>query len=196
METPRRCLHRRRIGLRARWGALLVLLLLASCEKIDVGEEPEAGDVQQTTPTQSGMGTHEAPLTVEQVINGEGVTTGICWVVGYAVGSTYRSMSNATFEAETTNKSNILLAAEPNCTSTEACIPVELSSSKMQQLVSLAYNPGRHRQAIMVQGQLGRYFGCNGIRNTQAAYWLPGGFYLDDDQDTQPTEWEEEEKSY
>lgn len=157
-------------------GVAFCLLSVAGCEKIDLEEEGGGGEpvLAQTLPQRSGEGTQESPLMVEQVINSDTLSSRYYWVIGYVVGSTYRTMNNAVFEATTTYDSNILLASDSTCTSVDRCIPVELKSSKIQQIASLPNNPGRHRQCIMVQGQYGRYFNRPGLRETRAAYWLPG----------------------
>ena len=172
------------------------ILLATSCEKIDLEEEGEGNEsvVSQTIPQRSGEGTQDSPLMVEQVINGDTLSSRYYWVIGYVVGSTYRNINNATFEASTTNESNILLASDSTCTSVDRCIPVELISNKIRQIASLASNPERHRQCIMVQGQYGRYFSRSGLRDTRAAYWLPG-FDIASIV-TAPTQWEEHDSIY
>ena len=152
------------------------LLSVTGCEKIDLEKEGGGGEpvVAQTLPLRSGEGTQESPLMVEQVIESDTLSARYYWVIGYVVGSTYRTMGNAVFEATTTYDSNILLASDSTCTSVDRCIPVELKSTKIRQIASLPSNPGLHRQCIMVQGQYGRYFSRPGLRETRSAYWLPG----------------------
>ncbi len=172
---------------------LLAFLVLAGCEKIDFDEESGGTENSSATthiiPTTSGTGSQYSPLLPEQVINGNGLSNQNYWVIGYVVGSTYRTMSNAQFEAETTNKSNILLSSDSTCTSAERCIPVELSSTSVVEALSLYQNPDRFRQCVMVQGVFGRYFSRNGIRSTLSGYWLPG-FDISGIKTT-PTEWQE-----
>ena len=172
------------------------LFFATACEKIDLEKEGEGNEpaFTQIVPQRSGEGTQEAPLMVEQVINGDTLSSRYYWVIGYVVGSTYRSINNATFEASTTYASNILLASDSTCTSVDKCIPVELKSNKMQQIASLPNNPGRHRQCIMVQGQYGRYFSRPGLRDTRAAYWLPGFDVASIV--TAPIQWDERDSIY
>ena len=167
------------------------LCAFAGCEKYDWTEE-EGETTQEETqvivPSSLGYGTQIAPYTVGQVLNG-GLKSSPAWFIGYVVGSTYSTMNNAIFEAETNYTSNILISDSPECTSTEQCVPVELKSAKFQQEFSLHYNNTRFRQGIMLRGRCNKYFRVNGIRDLRAAYYLPG-FDISTIKPT-PTEWEE-----
>lgn len=175
---------------------LAALCLFAACEKADFDEDTpdDTPPTAAAPPTSSGLGTQESPLTVEQVLRGDTLPTQPLWLVGYAVGSTYRSMSNARFETVTTYATNLLLASDSLCTDAARCIPVELPTSAMQRELSLSQHPDCHRRCIMVCGTPGRYFSHNGLRNVSAGYWLPG-FDLSTIV-TAPSEWEEQETPY
>lgn len=178
------------------WLSLAALLLMQSCEKLDLTTEDDGEDetaAEYVIPTSTGEGTPNSPLTVKEVLSrSDSLTSHTIWVVGYVVGSTYRSMSNASFDSITTNTSNILLSYKPDCTSTSQCLPVELPTAKLQRALSLASNSEKFRQCAMVFGSVERYFGNTGIRSTQQAYWLPG-FVVSD---ISPTDWEVEERPY
>ena len=179
---------------------LSALFLLHACEKVDVS--PDKGvdaSVQRIVPTSLGQGTQDSPYTVSQVLSGE-VSDGVAmdaklhWFVGYVVGSTYTSMDNAVFDSETTNKSNILISDNPNCESSQECVPVDLKSASLQQQFSLVYNPERFRQCIIVRGRYGSYFRVKGIRELSSGYWLSG---IDlDNLNSFPSDWEENSFTY
>jgi len=176
--------------------AVLLPFLLCCCEKVDFGEENGAlpSKIEEKKPLSVGQGTQESPYTVGQVLQG-GLPTGLNWFVGYVVGSTYKTMANCLFEGETTYTSNILLSADSLCQSSEECIPVELKSTTLQKSLSLCYNSVHFRQCVMLQGRVGVYFRCNGIRELGAGYWLDG-FDISFLPATSPIEWEEREEEY
>lgn len=167
------------------------LCLISACEKIDLEEENGDSDAEHIVPHTVGMGTQEAPYTVEQVING-GLRTTVNWFIGYVVGSTYNTMDNCVFEEETSYTSNILLSDNPYCESADECIPIELKSATLQKKFSLYYNSGNFRQCVILLGRFGQYFRRNGIRDLRDGYWLPGFDY----HDILPTDWEEIENKY
>lgn len=178
---------------------VVIVLLSTACEKVDLSEFNN-GDtpgnhsvVSSNLPASVGEGTQDAPYTVDQIIDGD-LPAESLWLIGYVVGSTYRTLSNASFTIPTTYTSNILLSFDSACTSVERCIPVELSTTALQKAVGLASNSERHRQCAMVQGIPNRYFSTNGIRNVSAAYWLPG--FDISTIDPRPTPWEETEEEY
>lgn len=173
-------------------GLISALCLLQSCEKVDVDVSPTGNDntnYSATRPTSVGDGTQESPYTPGQVIAGE-MDGKLHWFIGYVVGSTYTSIDNAIFEAETTNKSNILISLDKYCESPDDAVPVDLKTATLQQQFSLLYNPERFRQCIMIRGRFGKYFRTNGIREIVAGYWLPG-FYI-----PSPEEWKNENITY
>ena len=172
--------------------------LLLGCEKVDIGDDDATEDANENflsiKPTSSGLGTQDAPLLVEQILRGDDIPSGESWVIGYVVGSTYRSMAMADFSGKASYTSNVLLSSDSLCADADRCIPVELATNAMQRLLSLPHNPSHHRQCAMVYGKPERYFSRNGLRNTSIAYWLPG-FCLSDII-TLPSEWNDWEASY
>ncbi len=171
------------------------LYTTAGCNKYDWAEE-EGKTTEKTqviVPSSLGLGTQEAPFTVGQVLNGELASTQ-AWFIGYVVGSTYSTMNNAIFEAETSYTSNILISDTPECTSVSQCVPVELKNSSLQQSLSLYYNHTNFQQCIVVKGRHAQYFRVHGIRDLQTGYYLPG-FDISTIKPT-PTEWEEWVETY
>lgn len=185
-------------GLRLAGMILLHALLTAACEKVDI--EAEKDKTQESPvgtpvlPTASGEGTQDAPFLVEQVINGKDTETQLKWYIGYVVGSTYRTMQQARFVAESSYTSNILLSSDPQCERPERCIPVELRTVALQKAFSLHHNSNRFRQCIVLQGRSSQYFLTNGLRDIQTGYWLPD-FDLSTIK-TAPSEWEERSETY
>ena len=178
---------------------LLHALLSVACEKVDIEAEKdktkETPVAPSVLPTASGKGTQDAPFLVEQIINGEeDMESQLKWYIGYVVGSTYRTMQNPCFEAETSYTSNILLSSDPQCERPERCIPVELRTAALQKAFSLHHNSNRFRQCIVLQGHSSMYFLTNGLRDIQTGYWLPD-FDLSTIK-TAPSEWEERSETY
>ena len=165
-------------------------MLVCSCEKIDLSESDDSDDSGDAAawqyPTSTGMGTMDSPLSVTQASDGTSGTA--AWVIGYAVGSTKTSYSNATFSVPTTYNTCILLSDDAACSDASECIPVQLSSS-IQPTLALSENPERHRQCVMVYGTLGRYFSRNGVCSVSKGMWL-ADFDLSTINPT-PQEWSE-----
>lgn len=90
------------------------LLLAVACEKVDLTkEETTGGNVEWSgPPVGTGEGTAQKPYTVEEIQTLPMGETGQCWVIGYVVGATYRSMNEAMFTSATSYTSNILLSAD------------------------------------------------------------------------------------
>lgn len=174
---------------------LSALFLLHACEKVDVSPDKGAdASVQRIVPTSLGQGTQDSPYTVSQVLSGEAGAGMTSWVCGYNVGSTYRTMNNAIFEAQTTYNGNILISDDSLCTDKSRCIAVELTSTAVQQSLSLVGNPHRFRQCVVVKGLLGRYFSQPGIRDAQSGYYIEGFDIADID--TSPSDWDESSFTY
>jgi hypothetical protein len=132
------------------------------------------GDV---TPTE-GNGTEESPYTVEQIIaknptsTSVAVETGI-WVSGYIVGwadmsSTYYINSEtARFSVPATLATNILLASDPSCTDVSKCIGIQLpSGTTVRSALNLMDNPGNLGKKVELKGDIYKYSGVPGIKNT------------------------------
>jgi len=170
------------------------LCLISACEKIDLEEENGDSDAEHIVPHTVGMGTQEAPYTVRQLLQGDILTAQEAWVIGYIVGSTYRSMSNAIFAGRTTYTGNILISYDSLCSSENKCIAVELASTSIQKRLSLASDSTHYRKCVAVNGTIGRYFNRVGLREAKEGYLLPG---IDLQAiDPRPTDWEEIENKY
>lgn len=165
--------------LRKRNSLLALCLLALSCQKIDQTVAPEsnpddAATEQNVRIVGTGEGTRERPFTVTDVQDQSLPADQAVWVVGYMVGTAYRSLSNATFTADATNQSNILLSADSLCSNAEDCIPVELSSAKAKADFSLPVNTIHHRKCLILRGTPSPYLNKKGLRKVSAGLWLDG----------------------
>ncbi len=178
---------------------IMGLMLLASCENITLVEEDsdETDDKQNTEsvipPATLGKGTKDAPYTVRQVQNLQEVAVGDkVWVIAYAVGETYRSLGNACFEPPFEYTSNMLVSGDRFCSDIAYCMPVELSTSAQKTTLALSNHPEHHRDCVMLQGTIQKFFGVTGIRQLSKYYWLHDFTIPTSD----PTTWEEEWMEY
>lgn len=175
------------------WGLLLVALLCA-CETVNLDEQPaDAGGAVTGSPVSTGQGTEQSPYTVPQLLDGN-LPAGEVWVIGYAVGSTYKSMGNALFSVPTTYSANLLLAADSLCSSSAECLPVELSTTGIQNTLSLKMHPECFRHPVMVRGTVGKYFSQTGLRSVRQGCWVS----LQDISsiDSSPHRWDEVDVDY
>ena len=174
------------------------LFALTSCEHIEISnddsQEDASSSLEIAAPLSYGQGTMESPLTVKQLQdNCEDWMGEQTWIIGYAVGETYRSLSNACFTPPFEYTSNILISSDRNCSDVSHCMPVELNTTKLKGNIALSNNPHHHLHCVMLQGTVQRFFGTIGLRNLTHYHWLPEDFTLPY---TSPSEWEELEVEY
>ena len=165
--------------LRKRNSLLLVCLLLACCQKIDLPVEPDNTDAADNselvgTIIGTGEGTRECPYTVADIRTLELSGSEAVWVIGYMVGTARLSMSNAVFSAEADNLSNILLSTDSLCSNANLCIPVELYSKKLRNSFALPTNTEHFRKCLLVKGVPSQYLYRKGLRNVSTGLWLDG----------------------
>ena len=173
--------------------ALLCLVLLTCCQKIDLPVEPDntgaAGNEEQAASIiGTGEGTKECPYTATDIRSLELSNSEAVWVIGYMVGTARLSMSNAAFSIEADNQSNILLASDSLCCDTARCIPVELSTDKWRKSLSLPTNTSHFHKCLLVRGIPSTYLNRKGLRSVSAGLWLDGF----DISSVAPQEWEHE----
>ena len=143
------------------------------------------GATPPTPPQTQGSGTESDPYSVGSIIafNPQSTTetehAGV-WVKGYIVGWADMSTeyvinaNTARFSAPATMKTNILVAADKNCTDVTKCIGVQLPSGDVRNALNLQDNPGNLGKEVSLKGDVLKYSGVPGLRNT-SAYKIEGG---------------------
>ena len=172
---------------------LMVCMALpfSSCQKQILEDEEDGGETPaHVFPRGTGEGTFEFPFTVRDVQEGNASNAlGAVWVIGYAVGSAYRSLDNASFTLENASHTSLLLSADSLCIDVSRCIPVELSTAKWQSLFSLPSNPSGLHQCVMLMGVPSLYYRKNGLRSLSEGQWLYG--FDISSISREPQEWDE-----
>ena len=121
----------------------------------------------------AGDGTKENPMTVADVLAAS-MDESTVWVKAYIVGNINGSkMENIQFTAEGASATNIALADAQNETNVANCIPVQLPTGDIRAAINLKDNPGNLGKELLIQAQLIKYFGQNGLKNA-AAFELSG----------------------
>ena len=167
--------------LQKRNSIVLLCLLFACCQKVDLGTEPTDATSGQTSDTGqpvnvlgTGKGTMEYPLTVTDIRSMSLSSSEAVWVIGYMVGTARTAMNHAEFSSEASNQSNILLSYDSLCTDTARCIPIELSSDKWKKSFSLPTNVVHFHKCLLVKGLPSIYLHRKGLRSVSAGHWLDG----------------------
>lgn len=159
------------------------LLLLSSCEKIDLDAE-EAKKNQSiteevvTAPLLGlGKGTESYPFTPDDVLC-DSALEGEAWVLGYVVGATKQNMKNAEFSPYASSNTCILLSSDSLCTDIENCIPAQLEKDKVREQFSLTSDHSRFRRCVLIHGVVGQYMRSNGLRSVDEGRWMMSGFVI------------------
>lgn len=133
-------------------------------------------------PADYGSGTWDSPMSVNQVI--EGAQDPDVWVCGYIVGWIDTGISNAysaetvKFQTPATVASNIILAATPDETNLDNCIPIQLvSGTDARKALNLVDNPSNLGRQVCLKGNGERYFGRNGLKSVSNFNWGDQGVY-------------------
>lgn len=140
------------------------------------------GGVSPDTP---GTGTEDNPYTVTDIINLNPQQTqatdhpGV-WVKGYIVGwadmSTeyYINENTARFNVDNvTMKTNLIVAGAPDVTDLSQCIGIQLPGGNVRTALNLQDNPQLLGQYVLLKGDVMKYSGIPGIKNT-SEYKLDG----------------------
>jgi hypothetical protein len=159
-----------------------------------------SGTTTPDTPsTTVGDGTEDNPFDVAAVIsiNPTSTTsttyTGV-WVKGYIVGwanlsSSYViSSETATFDADATIKTNLLLGPSADCKDVSKCIGVQLPNTDVRTSLNLQDNPGNLGKEIMLKGDILKYSGVAGLRNTSEYKFIEDNTTTPEDPSTGNTE--------
>lgn len=145
----------------------------------------EGGVTPPTPPVTTGDGSETNPFTVAEVIafnpqsTSEAVKTGV-WVKGVIVGwadmsSTYYiNAETARFSVPATMATNILVAPTSDVKDFNQCIGIQLPSGNVRSALNLVDNPQNLGKEVMLKGDIMKYSGVPGIRNT-SDYKIDGG---------------------
>ena len=124
--------------------------------------------VLEGAPTSAGQGTKESPYSVVEALAAyvEG-SPKAAWVTGYIVGSVDgKSITeNIVFGASTSTQSNVLISDNPNATTADECIPVQLPSGAVRTALNLVSNPGNLGKKVKMNGSIEKYFGVKGFKS-------------------------------
>lgn len=137
-----------------------------------------------------GDGSFEFPYNVAAAI-GNNTGTGM-WVQGYIVGVRETDVDpfENNFNAPFRTNSNIMLADEPDETSTSNLLMVQLPIGDVRDAINLVDNPGNLGEMVKLRGNLAAYFGVPGLRDTYQ-FWMEGMPDPDPDPDPVQTVFEE-----
>lgn len=132
-----------------------------------------------------GNGSKETPYNVGQIIKMSpssttaATETGV-WTKGYIVGfipevSGATVLSNAVFTAEGAVATNLVLGPTADCTDVSKCIGIQLPNTAIRPALNLSANPGNLGKELAVFGDVFKYCGGPGIKNTTEYVLGEGG---------------------
>lgn len=133
------------------------------------GETPGTGGETPSTPS-TGVGTKDQPHSVASAksafVDGSQISA---WVEGYIVGSVdgMTLSTNAVFGTATSTKTNILISDNPNATSVNECIPVQLPAGAVRDALNLVDNPTNLGKKVKMNGSIEKYFGAPGFKSVK-----------------------------
>ena len=142
-------------------------VLLRSTDDCIGFDESIAPDAPSTPSQGAGDGSEATPYNVSAVI--DGATGSEVWVNGYIVGWVEGASidEGAHFTVPASSASNILISDNPNAKSVEECVPVQLvSGSAARSALNLMDNPGNLGKKVSLKGNLTKYFGVSGVKET------------------------------
>lgn len=159
------------------WGFLLILLLSAACQKLEVSDEPTGKGDDDTE--------SELPAKIYTVGELETVSNGTRvnlsgYIVGYVKSSSLKSM---VFNAEGAIGTNIVLADSPLEQDYQLCAAVQLpNNSAEREELNLCDHPENIGRSVIVSGMKSIYFKFPGIKNLLSFKWS------DEEDEEEPTD--------
>ena len=129
----------------------------------------EAGGGDTPTPSGNGDGTENNPYDVTAAI-AKAEQAGVfikAFIVGFVEGQVYTE--GATFSSASTSQTNILIAASADETSATKCMPVQLPTGDIRSKLNLKDNAGNYKKEVLLYGDITKYFGVPGLKNTSYA---------------------------
>lgn len=150
----------------------------------------EGVEVPADPGTEAGDGTEEKPYLCSQIIAMNPTSTdaspdggaGI-WMTGYIVGSmptggSSTTLSGTKFSIADAAETNIVVGPTPDCTDVTLCVGIQLpgesSAPGIRSSLNLKANPGNLGKAVSLYGDVMKYCGGPGLKNT-SKYKLDGG---------------------
>lgn len=100
----------------------------------------------------------------------EAVATGV-WLKGYIVGfmptgGSSTTLAGTTFGTAEAATTNIVVGPAPDCTNTDLCVGIQLPSGAVRNALNLSANPGNLGKAVTLKGDVMKYCGGPGLKNT------------------------------
>ncbi len=162
------------------FGLAAMTILFGACTNAEPFD-PNGGGNNTDYTQPAGQGTESDPYNVSAALV-HNMDSSEVWVKGYIVGQVAGSSlrDEAEFEAPFHGQTyddgtvaeqgtNLLIAAKADETSTSACLVVQLSAGQIRDVLNLVENPTNDGKEVMIKGQLIKYFGAAGLKNTTAA---------------------------
>lgn len=147
----------------------IITLVTFSCSDVPAPYDINGGGNGEG-PALTGDGTKENPYDIASAMTKQDNSE--AWVMGYIVGCINdKSIStDAVFAPPFTNQANILIAADADETDYKKCIPVQLvANTDVRTALNLVNNEGNLGKAVVIKGQLTKYFGVAGLKSPTAA---------------------------
>ena len=152
------------VGILSFYGSDWQVMLRSTDDCIDFDETA----TPENKPSQgAGDGSEATPYNVSAVI--DGATGSEVWVEGYIVGWVEGASidEGAHFSVPASSASNILISDNPNASSVAECVPVQLvAGSAARSALNLMDNPGNLGKKVSLKGNLTKYFGVSGVKET------------------------------
>lgn len=147
----------------------IITLVTFSCSDVPAPYDINGGGNGEG-PALTGDGTKENPYDIASAMAKQDNSE--AWVMGYIVGNiTDKDIkTESVFAPPFTNPANILIAADADETDYKKCIPVQLvGGTDVRTALNLKDNEGNLGKAVVIKGQLTKYFGVAGLKNPTAA---------------------------
>lgn len=147
----------------------IITLVTFSCSDVPAPYDIEGGGNGEG-PALTGDGTKENPYDIASAMTKQDNSE--AWVMGYIVGNiTDKDIkTESVFEPPFVNAANILIAAAADETDYKKCIPVQLvGGTDVRAALNLKDNEGNLGKAVVIKGQLTKYFGVAGLKSPTAA---------------------------
>ena len=121
------------------------------------------------TPSGSGDGTENNPYNVTAAIaKGDQTNAWVkAFIVGYVDGQVYTEGAN--FSSASTTQTNILIASSADEKDAANCMPVQLPTGDIRTKLNLKDNAGNYKKEVLLYGDITKYFGVPGLKNTSYA---------------------------